>query len=205
MAAEKESDLREKLLESARKLIVDKGYRGFSLREVARKTDVSATSIYIYFENKDHLIHTLIEQSINELNARLKSVMAAYIDPMERLEGFAEAYIEYALEHPREYQIIYIVSSDEMSRYPKEKFRQARQGYELLTDTIQEAVDKGLINESNPRLTAYTIWAQLHGVMSVVLSKRLDIRIDQHEFIEQSISNIIHGFQVRTSLEPQKI
>lgn len=205
MPQSKASDLREKLLETARKLLVSKGFRGFSLREVARKTDVSATSVYIYFDNKDHLTHTLIEQSINELNACLKEVYINYQDPIERLEGFAEAYVQYALDHPREYQIIYIVSSEEMSRYPKEKFRQARKGYEYLTDTIREAVEQNILEESNPRTAAYTFWAQLHGVMSVVLSKRLDTRINQQEFIEQAITHIIHGFQVRTSLKPQKI
>lgn len=197
-------DLRNKLLLSARELLVSKGYRGFSLRQVARETGVSATSVYIYFENKDHLIHTLIEQSISELNTRLEEVYGSLSDPVERLEGFAEAYVQYALEHPREYQIIYLASSEEMSRYPKEKFRKARKGYEFLTETIKEAVDKNIFNEPYPRTAAYTFWAQLHGVMSVVLSKRLDTRIDQQEFIEQAISHILHGFEMRTALQPQK-
>jgi len=205
MAEKAENNLRGKLLESARKLLVNEGYKGFSLRKVARITGVSATSVYIYFENKDHLIHSIIEQSIDELNRRLHKVYVALQDPVERLEGFAAAYVNYALEHPREYQIIYAVSSEEMGRYPKEKFRKARKGYEFLTDTIQEGVERNILEESDPRTAAYTIWAQLHGVMSVVLSKRLDTRINQHEFIEQAISHILQGFHMRTALQPQKL
>ena len=197
-------DLRERLLESARELLLNKGHRGFSLRAVARKTGVSATSVYIYFENKDHLIHTLMEQSIDELNANLYSVYVNQSDPMQRLEGFAQAYVDFALEHPREYQIIYLVSSDEMSRYPKEKFRKARQGYELLTETIKEAVEQNILQESHPRTAAYTFWAQLHGVMSVVLSKRLDTRIEQDQFIEQATSHILQGFRVRTAMKSRE-
>lgn len=204
MPGTKNQDLRKALLQSARELLVSKGYRGFSLRQVARKTGVSATSIYIYFENKDHLIHTLIEQSVSELNKRLKIVYGSCADPLKRLEGFAEAYVQYALEHPREYQIIYLASSEDMSRYPKEKFRKARTGYELLTDTIKEAVAKNVFDEPRPRTAAYTFWAQLHGVMSVVLAKRLDTRINQQEFINQAISHILHGFRMRTALQPQK-
>jgi AcrR family transcriptional regulator len=203
MQQKQDHSLRKRLIQSARRLLVEKGYRGFSLREVARNTDVSATSIYLHFESKDHLIHTLMEQSIHELNARLQQVYANHSDPAERLEGFAGAYVNFALEHPREYQIIYVVSSDEMSRYPKEKFRKARKGYELLTDTIKEAVAQGILEEPHPRTAAYSIWAQLHGVMSVVLSKRLDTRINQQHFIKQAISNILHGFHVRTALQPQ--
>lgn len=201
--AEKKQDLRENLLETARKLLVSKGYRGFSLREVARETGVSPTSVYLHFENKDHLTHTLMERSIEDLNTRLEEVYMNFNDPVDRLEKFAAAYAKYALEHPREYQIIYVVSSKEMSRYPKEKFRKARKGYELLTETIREAVEQDILAESDPRTAAYTFWAQLHGVMSVVLSKRLDTRINQQEFIKQAISHIIHGFHVRTALQPQ--
>lgn len=204
MSGNNDQDLRKRLLQSARELLVSKGYRGFSLRQVARETGVSATSVYIYFENKDHLIHTLIEQSISELNTTLEEVYGSLTDPVQRLEGFAEAYVQYALKHPREYQIIYLASSEEMSRYPKEKFRKARRGYEFLTDTIKEAVQQGVFDEPNPRTAAYTFWAQLHGVMSVVLSSRLDTRIDQQQFIEQAISHILHGFQMRTALQPQK-
>ncbi|MBN2731678.1 MAG: TetR/AcrR family transcriptional regulator [Balneolaceae bacterium] len=201
MSRNNNQDLRDKLLQSARELLVSKGYRGFSLRQVARETGVSATSVYIYFENKDHLIHTLIEQSISELNERLEKVYGSLTDPEERLKGFAEAYVNYALEHPREYQIIYLASPEDMTRYPKEKFRKARRGYEFLTDTIKEAVRQDIFDEPYPRTAAYTFWAQLHGVMSVVLSKRLDTRIDQQEFIEQAISHILHGFQMRTALQ----
>lgn len=204
MADAKDQDLRERLLETARQLLVRKGYRGFSLREVARKTGVSATSVYLYFENKDDLIHTLMEQSIDELNDRLLNRYNEYSDPLDRLEAFATTYVQFALEHPREYQIIYVVSSDEMSRYPKEKFRKARRSYELLTETIREGVEARILDEPDPRTAAYTFWAQLHGVMSVVLSRRLDTRIDQDDFIQQAISHILHGFRVRTSMQPQK-
>lgn len=203
MAESNAMNLRDKLLEVARQLLINNGYRGFSLREVARETGVSATSIYLHFDSKDHLIHTLMGEAIDDLNGKLKKVYTTTQNPVKRLETFAEAYVDYALNHPHEYQIIYAVSSDGMSRYPKEKFREARKGYELLTDTIQEAVSKDILIEEDPRTAAYTFWAQLHGVMSVVLSKRLDTRINQQAFIEQAISHILQGFHVRTALQPQ--
>ena len=195
------SDLRDRLLDTSRKLLLEQGYRNFSLRKVARETGVSATSIYLHFDSKDHLIHTLMEESIDQLNSELEHAVQAGTDPIEKLNILARVYVEFALEHPREYQIIYMVSSDEMSRYPKDKFRKARRGYELLKEVIEDGVNRHLLDENHPRIAAYTFWAQLHGVMSVVLSKRLDNRLNQQEFIEQAIEHIVHGFHVRTALE----
>lgn len=194
------SDLRQRLLDSARKILLEEGQRNFSLRKIARETGVSATSIYLHFESKDHLIHALMEESIERLNNKLEESIEGKTDPLEKLNILARVYVEFALENTKEYQIIYAVSSDQMSRYPKEKFRKARRGYEIVTEVLEEGVRKNLLDEDYPRIAAYTFWAQLHGVMSVVITKRLDTRLDQQEFIEQAIEHIIHGFHVRTAL-----
>ncbi|MGK7369855.1 MAG: TetR/AcrR family transcriptional regulator, partial [Candidatus Halalkalibacterium sp. M3_1C_030] len=106
------SDLRDRLLDSARKILLEEGQRNFSLRKIARETGVSATSIYLHFESKDHLIHVLMEESIERLNNRLEESISASQDPLEKLNTLARVYVEFALEHPKEYRIIYTVSSD---------------------------------------------------------------------------------------------
>lgn len=197
-------ELKDRIIETARELLLKHGYRNISLRKIARDVGVSATSIYLHFENKDDLIHTLMEQAIDRLNDLLEKKASPEKDPIQKLEDLAHAYVNFARNNPREYQIIFLFSSDEMTRYPVEKFRKARRGYEIVHAVLEEGVKQGLITEEQPRLAAYTFWAQLHGVMSVVLSKRLDTRIDQKEFIEEAIEHIIHGYQLRTALQENR-
>lgn len=192
--------LKQRIIDAARQVLLSEGYRNFSLRKIAREIDVSATSIYLHFENKDDLVHNLMEEAIERLNNQLEQSITDKEDPISKLEALAHEYARFAQEYPREYQVIYLISSDEMTRYPKEKFRKARKGYEIVTNVLQEGVQAGLIAEEKPRMAAYTFWAQLHGVMSVVLSKRLDTRIDQQEFVDEAIDHIINGYQLRTSL-----
>lgn len=200
MSSRESESLKERIIDAAQQVLLEKGYRDFSLRKIARKTGVSATSIYLHFDSKDDLVHTLMEQSIERLNDRLEECIKNKKDPIAKLEALAQEYVDFALNNPREYQVLYLVSSEEMTRYPKEKFRKARRGYEIVTRVLEEGAEAGTIEEQAPRLTAYTFWAQLHGVMSVVLSKRLDTRIDQHEFIDEAIKHIINGYQVRTAI-----
>lgn len=201
MEETKQQDLKQRIVEAARQVLLSEGYRNCSLRKIAREIDVSATSIYLHFENKDDLVHALMDEAIERLNNQLEKSIITLDDPISKLDALAHEYTTFALENPREYQVIYLISSEEMTRYPKEKFRKARKGYEIVTNVLEEGVDSGLIAEKKPRMAAYTFWAQLHGVMSVVLSKRLDTRIDQKEFIEEAIDHIIKGYQIRTSLK----
>lgn len=201
MAQATEKKLKQRIIKAARQVLLAEGYRSFSLRKIARVIGVSATSIYLHFENKDDLVHTLMEQAISRLNNQLENEVPKHEDPISKLEALAHEYVSFALNYPREYQVIYLISSDEMTRYPKDKFRKARRGYEIVTEVLKEGVKSGLISESQPRMAAYTFWAQLHGVMSVVLSQRLDKRIEQEEFIQEAIDHIINGYQVRTALK----
>jgi len=192
--------LRDQILNASRNLVIEEGYQNLSMRKIAADIGISATSIYLHFENKDHLVHTLMEISISRLNNQLEEVASQTADPVRRLGDFARTYVDFALSNPSEYQIIYEVNSDQLSRYPKEKFRKARKGYELLTQTIEEGIEKGVMEEENPRMASYIFWAQLHGVISVVLTKRLDIRIDKDDFIKQAIDHVLEGFHVRTAV-----
>jgi AcrR family transcriptional regulator len=201
MPETEDKSLKDRIIDAARQVLLSDGYRNFSLRKIAREIGVSATSIYLHFENKDGLIHSLMEEAIERLNTQLEAQIDVSEDPITKLEALAREYVNFALNHPREYQVIYLISSDEMTRYPKEKFRKARRGYEIVISVFEQGVASGLIAEDKPRIAAYTFWAQLHGVMSVVLSKRLDNRIDQTDFIEESIDHIIKGYQLRTSLK----
>lgn len=195
-----EVPLRDQILDISRHLLYEEGYKSLSMRKIANQADVSATSIYLYFENKDHLLHTLIEESVEDLSRFIESRALPKTDSIERFKAIIKSYVEFGLEYPEKYEIIYKVRSDSMARYPKEKFRKARRAYELLVKTIEESVSQGLMEVDKPVVTAYSIWAQLHGVVSVVLNKRLDSRIDQEQFIEESIEHVVQGFLIRTTV-----
>ena len=195
--SEEEKSLREKILDTSRHFLFTEGYASLSMRKIAKEVGASATSIYLYFENKDHLIHTLIEESVEELSAAIEQNAAKYGSTIDKFEAIIHAHVDFAFKYPEKYQIIYMVRSENMSRYPKEKFRKARRGYALLESVILKGIEEGLMELDEPRIAAYSIWAQLHGVISVVLNQRLDSRIDKEKFIEESIEHIVQGFLVR--------
>lgn len=188
---------RETILEKSREILIEEGFSQLSMRKIASSLDVSATALYSHFKGKDDLVVALIEESVNMLLLELHRATEAYTDAITRLKEASRAYVQFGLEHPQEYEIMFVVRSEEMPRYPKEKFRKVRTAYSMLADMIREGHVTGLIEEPDPELAAYSIWAQLHGVVSVILNQRLDIKISRQEFIEHSIEHIIDGFVVR--------
>lgn len=192
--------LRDRILEASRQFLIEDGLRALSMRRIAKRIGISATSIYIYFENKDHLVHTLMEESLEQLAARIEESAAGETNPVRKFRSIINAYIDFAFQNPENYQIIYLVQPGTMAPFPQDKFRKSRRSFELLVGVIEEGVKEGSMQADAPLIAAYSIWAQLHGVVSVVLTQRLDKRINQDEFIREATEQIIQGVMGKTSI-----
>lgn len=189
--------LRREIIDVSKELLLKDGFAKLSMRKIAKKAGVTATSIYLYFKNKDELLLALVEESIERLTAALKEALDPAAGPVEQLEKLADAYVQYAFENPQEYEIIYMVRPEEMPKYPREKFQHVREIYELIASIIRSGNEQHVLDVDDPMISAYTIWAQLHGVVSVVLSRRLDTRIPKQPFLDHAIDQIIHGFIIQ--------
>ena len=115
------SDLRRAILARTRRMLVEVGYNHLSMRKIARSVGCSATSIYLHFENKDALLHALIDEGMEQLNASLQEVAAAHADPAGRLEALSRSYVDFGLDNPEYYEVMFMLHPERMARYPAEK------------------------------------------------------------------------------------
>src|SRR5882762_4813068 len=92
--------LREEILEAARELFVTEGYEKVSMREIAKKIEYSPTTIYLYFRDKQDLIHQVCQETFAMLIQTLKSLNLDLTSPVEGLRQAGYAYVHFGLEHP---------------------------------------------------------------------------------------------------------
>ena len=63
--------LRRDLIDAARELVEASGTQGLSLREIARRTDVSHSAPYRHFADKEELLAAVAEQGFRSLTERV--------------------------------------------------------------------------------------------------------------------------------------
>ena len=205
-SADSNPGLRELILDTARHLLTTEGYHHLSMRRIAGRIGYSATSIYLHFENRDQLVHALIDQGVDLLHLSLSEVLAespgqtAHHPVIDRLIRLCRAYIRFGLENPEYYEIMYILHPEYMARYPAEKYRKARRNLMVLANSLEEGMEAGLFDRSDPLRAATVVWAQLHGVVSLMNSRRVDGRVDENALTEESCRRIIQGFTGSGSL-----
>jgi AcrR family transcriptional regulator len=78
----------QRLLEAAFALIDERGTSEFTIQEVVDRSKQSLRGFYQYFEGKDELLFALLEESIREAIADLRSAAEAESEPLERLRAF---------------------------------------------------------------------------------------------------------------------
>ena len=191
------SDLRRAILDTARHLLVEDSYKNLSMRKIARAIGYSATSIYLHFENKDALFQTLVEEGMERLYTSLGNAAAQHAgDPAARLEALCRAYIDFGLNNPEYYELMFMVSTDHMQRFPAEKYRRARRNFRRMETALHEGVEAGQLAVEDAAAATGAIWATLHGAVSLLLARRVDVRIGAEGFIEATVA------QIKQSLVP---
>ena len=71
--SEKEKN-RRKLIEAAVEIIGEKGFRGATMREIARRAGLADATIYKYFPDKQSIVFGYFEVRFDELTEHLKSI-----------------------------------------------------------------------------------------------------------------------------------
>jgi AcrR family transcriptional regulator len=130
-------DLRRAILDTTRHLLVEEGYNGLSMRKIARAVGCSATSIYLHFENKDALIHALIDEGMHQLHEALGRLPGRGATAAER-ETLCRTYIDFGLDNPEYYEVMFMLHPERMARYPAEKYRRAPAAIESISAALED-------------------------------------------------------------------
>jgi len=171
------SETRDKILDAARELFVSEGYEGVSMRKVAEKIEYSPTAIYVHFADKNELFHELCRQDF----ARLQEVVATEMpsDPIERLQQIGRNYIQFGERFPNHYVFMFMTPhpGQELDEQDREMVGNPEvDAYAFLKWAVQEAMNAGCFREGvqDAELVSQTLWASVHGVISLNIAKGKD-------------------------------
>ena len=185
-------DLKRALTEAALGLVQEKGPKGFTLREVARRAGVSVAAPYRHFADKAQLLATAATQGFVELHTTLDATANATTDLTERVLAMGKAYVRWAVGHPDYYQIMFGSELDK-SQSPELPTAAAR-AFDDLLDTIAECQKANVLPSGDPREIAGPTWSLLHGVATLTIGSDLahvGIDEDPEELVERSLRALI--------------
>jgi len=163
--------LRADIIKAATRIVESRGPACVTMREVAQEVGYSATTLYLYFKDKDDILREVVLESFDDLAA---FSAAAAVGPtlVDRYRQRSRAYVVWGVTHPSLYQLVFETTRG-VDWTTEDGVRMARGLTDGITVLEQAVVAGELSSTLDVRRRAMLVWAGLHGVTSLAISHRL--------------------------------
>jgi AcrR family transcriptional regulator len=164
-------NLRRALLDAAAETVINCGVERLSLRKLAEELNVSTAAPYRHFKNKDELIIALIDHGASEIIDAYREAFQSNVDCEERLYRACMAYLDYAIEKPRMFKLLFSEYHKLTDYYcfslnDNEAF--------MLFEKLTTAVMMDASTRARKREVTFSCWALLHGFATLHMSANLE-------------------------------
>lgn len=196
-------ELKVKILNAARELFAEDGYKNVTMRKIADKIEYSLPTIYEHFKNKAEILLAIYQQSGQLLFKIMQKIYEQDIPPLEKIQAMGRAYITVGLENRDFYELTFLTNSiraeqsqacSESDSQPCEIFESpAFKAFNLLVQVVKESQDEGYFSGREVMLISQTMWAGLHGLVSLVITHPEFPWVDQDKLIENMLRTLVQG------------
>ena len=155
-------DLRNALLDAARKILEEESLANLSLRAVARHAGVSHAAPYRHFPNHEALLVELAMEGFAELQADIAAAAASNGGEADRIAKIGAAYMRFVARRPEMASLMF---------GPQLPNREAFPALAEAADAIGDEIGRAL----NDSALGLAVWASVHGLAMLVLENVIDL------------------------------
>ena len=167
---------RQAILQAARTIAGEEGWQAVTIRRVADSVEYSPPTIYEHFASKDAMLLELMRAGFASLLEAMQRVSAHAPNPEARVLALAQAYWDFAWEHPEMYQVMHGLGgvpfcSDSKVPLPEGALAEADGVYTFTLDALRDVAPPGMNELEN---VVIILWATLHGLVALTMADRID-------------------------------
>ena len=195
--AREKQELKDLILDAARKLFVHEGYESVSMRKIADQIEYSPATIYTYFKDKDEILDCLCEETFLKLHQeKLASMHLMHGDPLDILRQGLETYIRFGIEHPDHYIVTFVLKAAPYEKPHSGETRKAKAGQQCFGDMrnlVRRCMEEGRLKAADPEETSQALWAGIHGLTTLLITMPGFPFVGREKLIKRTIEVLIRG------------
>lgn len=157
MTQSKKKSKKQVIYEEAAKLFQEKGYSAASMRDLADRVNLKASSLYSHIRKKEEILRKICFDNAERFTLGMRKVETEFVDPIEKIEALIALHIDIALEDATSVTVF----NDEWKHLDQpflSRFLELRRDYEQrFKKIIQEGIEEGDFKPVNPTIALFTI------------------------------------------------
>ena len=203
MTREEIDNTRARILDTALEIIITEGFNNLSVRKIAARLGVTATTIYNYYTNKNEINLMIRIRGFEKLYGLLKKHADPFHDIESKIKALVLAYIEFGLNNPSYYDIMFNLHTPKYLDYVGTEIeplaytekQNALKCLSLFTETIGAYLPvKGKRKDHFILYQVVKFWSDLHGLVTLTNSRLFhEVLDDVDAFIQQRTSDMIEN------------
>lgn len=170
---QEQRELKQSILDAAREIALDQGWRHVTMRKIAEKIEYSHPAIYEYFENKDVLMLELLREGFRLLIQDLQAAQVSTQEPRETIMHMAHAYWHFAWRYPELYRVMngldgVLFSADEAQVEGQKISELSGVLIKAICQRNGTTVSDDYVNDQ-----VHLLWSMSHGIISLTMAGRI--------------------------------
>lgn len=188
------TDARTRLLDAAEQLLSTSPDRDIAIRDVCRIADVGLPVLYRQFGDKAGLLKAVVDHGFDRYLDIKRDAKPAQ-DPLEALRAGWDTHVEFAIDHPAVYRLMFSPSFDQVPQAASESMR-------ILRDALELAAAAGLLTVDIDLATQVIMAANIGVALGLVaqpenyrdpaLSRRVRDAIHRDVFTPEAFTESPH-------------
>lgn len=186
-------NLREELVIAAMGLLREHGLPSLTLRATARAAGVSHTAPYNHFSDKRALLAALADQGFAELDARCEHVCTAVSDARCNLQRLGQAYVEFALDQPEMFQLMFSTEVGAMKRDRLESIAPVTNVYGRMQGLVSTILAEAGDRQGEVDAACIGAWSLVHGLATLLIERRIAVPEHTRESLIKRVTQQFAG------------
>lgn len=159
----------DEILASARVLIMNGGYNGFSYADIAETVGIRKASIHHHFPSKVDLVRTLVKRYREDAEAGFNGLEQSVSDPLDLLKVYAGHWAKCIEDASRPFCVCALLAS-ELPALPADVATEVQGFFRFLSKWIISVMERGSRDGSMkltnaPQIEGEAFLAKIHGAM----------------------------------------
>lgn len=183
-------DFRDRVVDVASALFVERGYEGVTFRALAEGVGCSPMTPYRYFSGKDEIFAAVRTAAYERFATALDATDDERLAPLDRLVAIGRAYARFGVENSDAYQLMFALRQANPGEYPELRAAESR-SWEALRTVVQAAID-GAELEGDGEELSHLYWAAIHGLVSLHIANKL-VDASLESLVEPMVRTLVEG------------
>ncbi|WP_299312636.1 TetR/AcrR family transcriptional regulator [uncultured Aquimarina sp.] len=165
------------ILDSAEELILEGGINSLSISKIATKAKIAKGTVYLYFEDKEHIIGTIAIRARKLFLDYIEKYTEGKIDPLEKMKGIFWADFYFSQEQKRYHQLITFYEQNTGLDESGELASMGKNISIYIKSIIDNAIEKKAIrDEFDSASLTFMFWGMVVGMNQLMETRKNQLK-----------------------------